>query len=362
MKLRKKLVIVGCLLIISIIIHLYSRSKMRVETGYSTHFFSQFSRFLRSFFGFFPFSIGDLVYGFLFLWLIWRMIKFIRNFKSYRPGISRRNFYTNFLLNFVTFWSCMYIIFNIFWGINYNRKGIAWQLDLEMQEYSRDDLKNINSILVEKINTSKLQWVESNNKYPTNKELYSMVNKSYQKISKQYPFLEYQPSSIKTSMWGWLGNYTGFTGYYNPFTAEAQLNTSVPEFLHPFITCHEVAHQIGYAKEMEANFVGYLAASNSDYPLFHYSVYLEMFIYANRNLYFTDSLTAKKYRKELNAFVLSDFKEWSKFEKDHRSFVEPVISWVYGKFLQGNEQPAGVLSYDKVTAFIIAYYKKFGSI
>ncbi len=59
----------------------------------------------------------------------------------------------------------------------------------------------------------------------------------------------------------WLGNYLGFTGYYNPFTGEAQVNTTVPQFLLPNIALHEMGHQIGYAKEDEANFSAYLAAS-----------------------------------------------------------------------------------------------------
>jgi hypothetical protein len=79
-------------------------------------------------------------------------------------------------------------------------------------------------------------------------------------------------------LWGWLGNYVGFTGYYNPFTGEAQVNTTVPKFLQPFTASHEVAHQLGYAKEMEANFVGYLAASHSTDTLFRYSVYLDLFL------------------------------------------------------------------------------------
>ena len=89
-------------------------------------------------------------------------------------------------------------------------------------------------------------------------------------------------------MWGWLGNYSGFTGYYNPFTGESQVNSTVPVFTIPYTACHEVAHQLGYAKEMEANFAGYLAASTSDDNFFRYSVYLDLFRYANRNLFLLD--------------------------------------------------------------------------
>lgn len=163
-------------------------------------------------------------------------------------------------------------------------------------------------------------------------------------------------------MWGWLGNYTGFTGYYNPFTAEAQLNTTVPKFLHPFIACHEVAHQLGYAKEMEANFVGYLAGSNSGDPLIKYSVYLDIFLYSYRNLFIIDSISAKGYKDQLTPAVMKDLKEWADFNRNHSSVVEPLVRMVYGLYLRGNQQPQGVLSYDEVTGFIIAYYKKFGKI
>jgi hypothetical protein len=151
-------------------------------------------------------------------------------------------------------------------------------------------------------------------------------------------------------------------GYYNPFTGEVQVNTTIPVFLQPYTTCHEMGHQLGYAKEDEANFAGYLAASASKDTLFHYSVYLDLFLYSNRNLFAVDSISAKKYAKELLPQVKSDLKAWREFNIGHRSFLEPLISWMYGKYLQNNQQPAGMMSYDEVTGFLIAYYKKFGKI
>jgi len=40
------------------------------------------------------------------------------------------------------------------------------------------------------------------------------------------------------------------------------------------IVCHELAHQVGIASESEANFMGYLATTNSDNVYFNYSGYL----------------------------------------------------------------------------------------
>jgi hypothetical protein len=113
---------------------------------------------------------------------------------------------------------------------------------------------------------------------------------------------------------------------------------------------------------MEANFVGYLAAKSSKKPLFEYSVYLDLFVFANRNLYELDSTAAKILKSQLSFPVKEDLKEWRKFNQQHRGFFEPMITWAYGKFLENNEQPQGILSYDAVTGFLIAYYRKFGEI
>jgi hypothetical protein len=347
------------LLLICVIIHVYSLDSQRVETGYSNGFFSSFSPVLRSFFNVIPFSIGDILYAGAISWMFWKLLRFmdrrIRKNRIKEP-LNRRGR----LMKLFIILTSLYIVFNIFWGINYNRKGIASQLMLKTGRYNELELRHMNCILLDKVNSSKLAIVGS--QYPTNRELFLKTTNAYNEISKKYHFLEYKNPSLKPALWGFLGNYAGFTGYYNPFSGEAQVNTTVPKFLHPFVACHEVAHQIGYAKEMEANFVGYLAASASKDTLFHYSVYLDLFLYANRNLSRSDSLSAAIYRKELIEPVQADLQEWITFSRKHRNPAEPVVRWMYGKFLEGNQQPEGILSYDEVTAFIIAYYKKFGKI
>ena len=96
--------------------------------------------------------------------------------------------------------------------------------------------------------------------------------------------------------------------------------------------------------------------------LLHYSIYLDMFLYSNRNLSGSDSAAAKTAAKQLLPAVKNDIAEWRNFNRRHRNPFEPVFQWLYGKYLQSNEQPQGVLSYDQVTGFLIAYYKKFGKI
>lgn len=256
----------------------------------------------------------------------------------------------------------LYLVFNLCWGINYNRKGIAYQTQITIKDYNADELKTINELLVEKVNLTKLKSSGSNLESISNDELFREAIRAYHNASDSFLFLKYDHPSVKSSIWGWLGNYLGYTGYYNPFTGEAQVNTTIPKTTQPFIVCHEIAHQLGYAKENEANFVAYLVCRQSNNESFKYAAYLDLFFYANRNLYAFDSVSAKRCRNELNEFVKKDIKAIVAFNMAHKSKAEPIIAWMYDLFLKGNQQPQGMLSYEQVTAYLINYYRKFGTI
>ena len=359
MKDKKRLLFIGFLLAVAITIKLYSISAIRVENGYSIGFYGIIVAILRTLLGWLPFSIGDIMYGAAGLWLLYKIVKLVKVARQKKASLA--GFGKGFL-KVLSILLLLYIVFNVFWGINYNRKGIAYQLNLKMDKYSIEDLKRINGLLVAKVNRAKQSLINNKIIYPDTKQMFSKVAASYANIDSIYPFLKYKNPSLKTSMWGWLGNYVGFTGYYNPFTGEAQVNTTVPKFIQPFTACHEVAHQLGYAKEMEANFVGYLAASASADTLFQYSVYLDMFLYSNRNLYSSDTASAAAFANQLLLPVKNDLKQSRDFYRSHKNPVGPLIRWLYGKYLESNQQPQGELSYDEVTSFLIAYYKKFGKI
>ncbi|MEO6583272.1 MAG: DUF3810 domain-containing protein [Ferruginibacter sp.] len=350
---RKALFAVG-LFLICIAINLFSRNERWVENDFARNFYRNYSWVLRTLFGSFPFSLGDIVYGLFFVFALIKIFR-LRNKTSRKKPI-------HYAYKFFIFCCWLYIIFNLSWGINYNRRDVASQLGLQMQSYSIEELHELNCLLVEKVNAAKTSLVRENAAYPSTGHIFKKASVAYDNLQKKYPFITTQPPSVKPALWGPLISYVGISGYYNPFTGEAQVNTAMPRFLQPFVTCHEIAHQAGYAKEMEANFVGYLAATETNDTLMHYSVYLDLFSYANRNLYRNDSTAAKLYAKDLIAPVKKDIAEWRDFNRRHSSYAEPLFRWLYGVFLKSNRQPQGILAYDEVTGFVIAYYKKYNKI
>ena len=152
MKNKRFLIFGSTLLVIALAIRLYSFNAQRVEDSYSNGIYPYISGFLRHIFGWLPFSFGDILYGAIFLFILWKIIKSIR--ALFMKKASWRSFGRG-CLKLVTVLVITYVLFNTLWGINYNRKGIASQLELKMEKYSLDDLKNINDLLVQKVNASK---------------------------------------------------------------------------------------------------------------------------------------------------------------------------------------------------------------
>jgi len=345
------------LLVVAIILKVISSFPNFIEQYYTGTVYPVIASVLRILTGWIPFSVGDVIYSLCVIWLI------IRLYRTSHATIKRRITRESFLRSFqksiiIILW--IYILFNAFWGLNYNRMGIEYQLQLEPAKYSAEDLKGITQELITKVNDSRKKLEGEN--YPSNKIIFTQAKEAYDSVRKKYPFLNYRIKSVKSSLYGFFGNYLGFLGYYNPFSGEAQVNVTVPRFVIPFTTCHEMAHQLGYGDEDEANFAGYLAAKSSKENTFRYSAYFELFAYANRELYMRDSLSAKANYKLLDTLVRKDITYYRKFLREHQNPIEPFITLLYGNYLKANNQPKGIETYDEVVSWLIAYRKKYGEL
>jgi len=345
------------LFIVAIILKVVSFFPNFIEQYYTGTVYPVIASVLRALTGWIPFSVGDVIYSLCVIWLIIRLFK--TSHATIKRKVTKESFFRSFQRSIIIIlW--IYVLFNALWGLNYNRLGIEYQLQLEPEKYSAEDLKGITQQLIAKVNDSRRQL--DGQTYPSNKIIFREAKEAYDSTKRKYPFLNYKVESIKSSLYGFFGNYLGFLGYYNPFTGEAQVNVTVPRFVIPFTTCHEMAHQLGYGDEDEANFAGYLAAKSSKENTFKYSVYYELFAYANRELFMRDSLAAKANYKLLDTLVKKDILDYRKFLRAHQNPIEPFITLLYGNYLKANNQPQGIETYDEVVSWLIAYKKKYGEL
>ena len=346
-------------LIIAIVaIKTFSLFPAAVEKYYSTAFYPWFSRLLRLLFGWIPFSIGDILYLAAGLFLLYKFVRFLAVLFT---GRADKTYWWSGIRWVIYYCMLVYCVFNIFWGLNYNRLGMAAQMRLDMKPYSTTELADVTRVLISRLDTFTVAADGKRSVYLRKRPLFDTAYDSYRMAASRYPHLDYTVQSVKTSLYKYPGDYLGYMGYYNPFTGEAQVNNTVPVFVRPFTTCHEMGHQLGYAKENEANFAGYLSAKSSTDPVFRYSVYFDLYNYAIRELYFRDSVLAKNLNKEKPLQVKTDIITLRNFFKAYENPVEPYIRKLYGDYLKANEQPEGMHSYNEVMAFLVAYYNKFGA-
>lgn len=354
------IVAVFSILIIIVLIKVATFFPQWIEKYYSRGIYPGISWLYRSTFGWIPFSVGDILYAVAGFFLLVNFIKLLKILKNQR--FEKQMLIKSMQKVFFIF-SIIYIYFNLSWGLNYNRPGIASQLQLNNSKHSIHDLKVLTDILIKKVNHCRLILGNGKIKYKPYHKIFTEAQTAYcHSTAAGFSFLAYDARSVKRSLYGRMGNFLGFLGYYNPFTGEAQLNLTMPPFLIPFITCHEIAHQLGYASESEANFVGYLAAVQSTDTLFLYSAYFDLFNYANRELYSKDSAAAKENYNKLNALVKNDVEELREYWRKSDNIVEPLIKVFYDHYLKANQQNEGVKSYNDVTGWLIAYFKKYGKL
>ena len=358
----------GLLLLLALAISVFSLFPAWVERYYSISVYPRIAAILRISTGRVPFSIGDIVYVGLVIWLIVKTIQVTR--LVYQKKYSHQVLW-RFLFKLTRGILWVYIIFKLLWGLNYNRLGIEYQLAISKKGYSKEEVTALTNQLIDKVNECRRQLKDTLLPVPALDSIYREAYRSYQTVTYAFEFLNYRDISVKSSLFSGLGDYMGFSGYYNPFTGEAQLRTDIPRILIPFIACHEMAHQLGYASESEANFVGYLAAASSKDVYFRYSVYLDLFSYAQGEeiiLYGKEKdfnsfqAVIKQNRERLDTLVKKDRREIREFFYKRKNRISPAVSGLYDQYLKLNKQLKGVDSYNEVIGWLIAYQKKYGKL
>jgi len=323
--------------------------EQRVEQWYASGVYPYIAAGMRYLVGWLPISFGDLLYVAAIIYII---VTLRKSFRRSFVTTARRLF--NVL-------SLTWLVFHFLWGFNYYRTSIPDQFKLERGEVRKEEIVAFAEHTLDEVNRfSAVNQLTRHGGQAVNSQpaTAGKLTTIYANLSKHHPNLAYHPSSFKSSLFGVLGNYMGYGGYYNPFTGEAQINDHMPEFMLPYIAVHEVAHQLGYAKESEANFIGYLAAMHSEDSLLQYSANLEMFLYANRALRRFDSTLAKQNMERLSPRIKKDLADYKVFAEKYYGPVDKFVTWFYTGFLNFNNQPEGMMSYNRGMVYTMRYLKK----
>lgn len=290
-----------------------------------------------------PFSLGDVLYISFVFYATYILILYFKREKR-KKGLL----ITLVLLNL------LYFMYQTHWGMLYFKEPL-----LKESDYDKPNVKELVSLSEEFIETTNLL----REKIRTNENIkdFSSIEKDILTAEKSLPleYLNYKLefASFKKSGFEDFMNYSGILGYYNPFTAEAQINSNLPKTIIPFTLSHERAHQLGFAREQEANFIGFLICENSQNNFLKYSAYLYTTRYLILLIKSKDEKIGLRLERKLSMKVTNDINKEKEFWRKYRGPIEDFFHITNDLFLKSNQQE-GAITYGYFLHLLIVHKKK----
>lgn len=293
----------------------------------------------------FTFSLGDAWYIFLILLMMFGLFKILKKTNRKR-----------YILMGLLVLNMLYFSYQIYWGMLYFQPPIKQKLN--KREPNTEDAKRLALVYLEKCRRTR-------NSVPTDRngvfKAYSLESIEKEIIMRQQTLpaalvhkeatgiVNFKPSLFKSFM-----SFTGILGYYNPFTGEAQYNPNLPSTYLPFTLAHESAHQLGYAKEQEANFIGYLIGKNSSNISLRYSTEYYVLKSLLNAISEEDPAFVKTVIKNYSEGMKKDRMAEKMFVLRHTGFMEVFFGITNNLFLKSNRQD-GAITYSYFINLLLRY-------
>lgn len=312
---------------------------------------------LSQFTGVVPFSVAEIFFYFnIMLGFIAAIILIYRLFTGGVFGLLRK------IIRYILL---LYIFFMILWGFNYSRISVADMNGLQSRLYTKAQLAELCSMLIEEADHQR-KLIEDEDLSRSAAEDYQIYIKSANqgliKLAEDIPQMAGNYGVPKPIISSPLMLYTGITGIYMPYTAEANVNTAVPIMLFPSTVMHEMAHQRGIAPEDEANYIAYLASREMDDNLFRYSGTMLALIHSMNALYADDPEMANELMKGYSQQVKEDIRYYSSFWKKYEGRANDTADRINDTYLKANNEIEGVKSYGKMVDLLLAHYYQKGGL
>lgn len=354
-KVTKRISISIFILIITYTVNLLARQNTAlVETYYSRIIYPKVSLFLSRVFGLLDVSSGEVIILVAVIFMILKAGAFFSN-----PSMKKLVDETSKLL--VTA-SMIYMLFWILWGLNNYRMPLESNFDYEIEEVSLEELEETAGYLLDNIDylESHLEFDENN--LPVYKGDLDDIRKNsrsyFNRIAAVSDYLAVGIYSKPKAMYfSEIMSRLNYTGIYNPYTAESNVNVNIPKYKIPFVASHEIAHQRGYAGEKEANCLAFISCVESGDYYFEYSGYVSGLVYVTNAIYREDRELYYEIRDKYSENLLAVLNYNHDYWENYKGIASEIGEKNNDIFLKSTGQSEGTKSYGLVVDYLAAYVK-----
>lgn len=354
----RKFILASMLISLSVVLTLYAKRSPQFAEGYAGTLYPVLAGEIGDITGALPFSLMEIFYPALFLFLIYLIIKAVKKVKA---GQSVPTVGVGLLSTLSIMAGAFLLAFTLMAGINYHRYPFSYYSNLTVKESTVDELRELCLYLTSEANRyadgfmrdEKGVAIFSESPYDVAKR----AREGFRSYEKLYPVMamggEYfgTPKPLFSSP---LMSYTQISGVMFPFTMEANVNISGPHFLIPATMMHEISHLRGFMREDEANFIAYQSARACDDFAFKYSGTMLALIHATNALYAEDPASAIALRGRYRSELTADLKSQSEYISAHEGTVSKISDAVNDVYLKANSQIDGTKSYGRMVDLLLA--------
>lgn len=251
-----------------------------------------------------------------------------------------------------------YAAFLCAWGLNYRRLPFAETSGLALRPAAVAELAGLTRELVGDAN----RWREGRSENAAGvfrlaagrDAAFAAVPAGSRALAASFPALAGPTPRPKAAFASALLSRLGVAGIYLPFTAEPLVNATLPEAELPFSASHEIAHAQGFAREDEANFLGYLACRLHPDLEFRYSGALLAGFYALAALDSVDRPAAREIERLRSEPVRRDIAAIVAWSARYEGPLRQAGERVNDAYLRSQGAREGVRSYGRMVDLLLA--------
>ena len=327
-----------------------------VEKYFAKTFYPLIAGPVSSLTGLFPLSVAEAALVALaaavLYWLVRGAMALVRQPRQTAGKLPR------FVVPLAAGLAALYMVFMLMWGLNYSRLTFAELSGLTVHPSTARELAELARELVERANELRQQLEEDpggvmqlSGGIPG---MLARVDQGFSEAAVAYPQLAGSYGRPKPVVMSYLMSKAGITGIYIPFTGEAHFNAHMPHSFMPATVTHEMAHQRGFAREDEANYIAYLVCTLHPDPDFQYSGVLLALVHTMRALAEADSQQHGEIMEMYSPGLRRDLEHWRDYWQSFAGPVERATNRLNDSYLRANRQQEGVASYGYMVDLLLA--------